>query len=108
MDMNANETTIVSRLSLDISGFRPGWFFSAFTWKAWILLLGCKSAYSAYLFAMIAFVLGEPAGERLAAVIDPDAPGRLVTNVFAISEITTENLRRGLSFCPDVCEVVPV
>jgi hypothetical protein len=36
--------------------------------------------------------LGEAERARL-AVVDADAPRRLITNVFAIREITTENLR---------------
>lgn len=38
--MNASETTIVSRLSLNISGGRPGWFFSAFTLESVDLVAG--------------------------------------------------------------------
>ena len=37
---------------------------------------------------MIAFILGAPAGERLAAVIDPDAPRRPLANVDAPREPT--------------------
>ena len=91
--MNVSETTIVSRLSLTIIGLDPAGSFRYLLGKHGYCRRGVSQLGPAHIFAMIAFILGEPEGERLAAVIDPDAAGRLIASVVAICEPTTENLR---------------